>query len=62
MHVHCVHVPDFWLLYECYLDGLERLKQATNFIHTQVLGKLKLQNLKKQPHMNHHYIGSTTVA
>ncbi len=43
-----VYVPDFWLLYECYLDRLEGLEQATNFIHTEVLGKLKLQNLEKK--------------
>ena len=41
------YVPDFWLLYECYLDGLEGLEQATDFIHTEILGKLKLQNLDK---------------
>ena len=41
------YVPDFWFLYECYLDGLEGLEQATNFIDTEVLGKLKSQNLKR---------------
>ena len=46
------YVPDFWLLYERYLDGLEGLEQATDFIHTEILGKLKLQNLDKTQRLN----------
>ena len=52
----CIHVrryvPDFWLLYKCYLDGLEGLEQTTDFIHTEILGKLKLQNLDKTQRLN----------
>jgi hypothetical protein len=47
VHIH-VHVPDFRFLYECYLDRIEGLEQATNFVYTEVLGKLKSQNLRKK--------------
>ena len=41
-----VYIPDFWFLCEGYLDGLGGLKQTSNFIHTKIFGKLKLENLE----------------
>ena len=55
--------PDFWFLCECYLGGLERLEQPTNLVHTEVLGKLKLQNLEKtDKNVNHHQLSLGIMA
>ena len=42
LRTHVMYIPNFWLLCERDFGGFKRLQQTTDFIDTEIFGKLKL--------------------